>query len=145
MIKKFTRCSRCLTLLLVLILCVAGCGSNNIIICSFEFINPETGEYITPKPSGVNDYGEIYLTYDGEQKNINFRTVRDDNGREVNFIEDIDISYTYKNPKTGVLEYGKQYMQEEGEYYLCINSCSYDEAKYFIHYLNVQLTIYLQQ
>lgn len=36
-------------------------------------------------------------------------------------------------------------MQEIGEYYLCINDCSYDEDKYYIAYSDVSLTIYIQE
>ena len=69
------------------IFCFAGC-KKDITICSFEFLNSETGEYV--KPSLVNHYGEMFLTYNGEQKNIEFRTVRDDNGKEIKFIQNID-------------------------------------------------------
>lgn len=71
--------------------------------------------------------------------------IRDDNGKEIKFIQNIDISYTYKNPKTGKLEYGKPYMQEVGEYFLHINTCSYNESKYYISYVAVSLTIYIQE
>ncbi len=125
------------TIVLLFICTATGC-KKEVINCSFEFLNAETGEYI-------KSFGEIHLTYDGEQKNINFKTVRDDNGKEVNFIEDINISYTYKNPETGKLEYGLSCMQEIGEYYLCINDCSYDEDKYYISYSYVSLTIYIQE
>lgn len=129
-------------IVLLFVCTFTGC-KKEVVDCSFEFINPETSEYI--KPFGKNNYGEIYLTYDGEQKNINFRTVRNDNSKEVNFIENIKISYTYKNTKTGELEYGLSCMQEVGEYYLCINACSYDEEKYYISYSDVSLTIYVQE
>lgn len=136
---KFFFKSAISVLLLGIMLCCFGCKNNAKVICSFEFINPETGETLG------NDFGELYLTYDGEQKNIEFKTIRDDNGKEIKFIEEIKISYTYKNPSTGKLEYGKPYMQEAGEYYLCINNCLYDEEKYYISYSNVSLTIYLQE
>lgn len=132
-----------ITSIILLFICIATGCHKEIINCSFEFLNSETGEYV--KSFGKNNFGEIYLTYDGKQKNINFKTVRDDSGKEVNFIEDINISYTYKNPKTGELEYGLSSMQEIGEYYLCINDCSYDEDKYYISYSDVSLTIYIQE
>lgn len=132
-----------ITSIVLLFICTATGCKKEVVDCSFEFLNPETSEYI--KPFGKNNFGEIYLTYDGEQKNINFKTVRNDNGKEVNFIENIDISYTYKNKKTGELEYGLPCMQEIGEYYLCINACSYDEEKYYISYSDVSLTIYIQE
>lgn len=50
------------------IFCFAGC-KKDITICSFEFLNSETGEYV--KPSLVNHYGEMFLTYNGEQKILN--------------------------------------------------------------------------
>lgn len=113
-------------------------GRKNILF----FINPDTGESI--KPTGTIGYEDVYLTYDGNQKNIEFKIIRNDNGKEVQIIESIDITYTYKNPKTGNYEYGKPYMMDPGEYILSIKDCSY-KKEYNLTYLDVALTIFIQE
>ena len=127
---------------LVIVLSLTGCGSKQPIACDFQFIHPETGEII--KQDGTMNYQDIYLTYDGTQKNVEVITVRRDNGKRVYMCERIEITYTYENEKTGKKEYGKPYMLEKGKYYLCINACIYDKDKYFISTIGVTLTVYLR-
>lgn len=142
-IKRIFTIIASLALTFIFLMSLVACGNKEPIACDFQFINPETGEHI--KPNGTMGYNEIYLTYDGTQKNVEVITVRRDNGEKIQFLEDIDVSYTYTDPKTGNKEYGKPYMLEKGEYTLCINDCSYDEDKYFISPMGVYLTIYLQE
>ena len=131
-----------LFLIFVTVLALVGCGNKQPIACDFQFVHPETGEII--KQGGTMSYEDIYLTYDGTQKNIEVITARRDNGKRVYMCESIDVTYTYENEKIGKKEYGKPYMLEKGKYYLCINDCKYDDDKYFISTMGVTLTIYLQ-
>ena len=65
---------------------------------------------------------------------------------EENNEKNIDISFTYKNPNTNKYEYDKPYIIEKGEYYLIVNSCSYDTEKYYISDTNKaeELTIRIE-
>ena len=88
-----------LVLTLVIVLTLAGCGNKQPIACDFQFIHPETGEII--KQGGTMKYQDIYLTYDGTQKNVEVITVRRDNGKRVYMCESIEVTYTYENEETG--------------------------------------------
>ena len=116
--------------MIIAVFAVAGCGKGETILCHLQFKNPDTNEWIDTDTLPTKP--EIVLSYDGEQKTFDVRVVRDDNGKVVRVIDDIDISFTYKNPNTNKYEYDKPYIIEKGEYYLIVNSCSYDTEKYYI-------------
>lgn len=63
---RFLRYLFNITSIVLLFICIATGCKKEIINCSFEFLNSETGEYV--KAFGKNNFGEIYLTYDGKQK-----------------------------------------------------------------------------
>lgn len=132
-IKKITAVFCTLMMLLCLFVtcfAVSGCKREPI-VCYFDVINPETGESL--KYDGIVQYKDAYLTYDGEQKQLDIKVVRKDNKKQIK-IKSLSFStkITYVNPITGKYEYDQPYMLEKGQYFFFIVDYEYDTEKYYI-------------
>lgn len=115
-------------LMAILTLTLTACDNNKEpVLCYFDIVNPETGEHLVK--ADYDSYEDAYLTYDGEQKQLDIKVRRRDNDKQV-LIDGWSATITYVNPVTGKYEYDKPFMRERGEYYFRIWEFEYDDCKY---------------
>lgn len=115
-------------LMAILTLTLTACDDNkHPIWCYFDIVNPETGEHLVK--ADYDSYGDAYLTYDGEQKQLDIKVRRRDNNKQV-LIDGWSATITYVNPVTGKYEYNQPFMQEKGLYFFYIDEFEYDSCKY---------------
>lgn len=127
----------------LLMICVnTSCNNNKKPIeCLIEFINPDTGQAITP--INGDDYSEIYATAVGKPLMLAYKTVRKDTKEEVSIIDKIFIEYDYQNLETGEKTTCLRYMDKPGDYDCIIKNCLYDEANYRLSFFDITLKIHL--
>jgi len=107
---------------------LTACDDNkHPIWCYFDIVNPETGEHLVK--ADYDSYEDAYLTYDGEQKQLDVKVRRRDNDKQV-LIDGWSAKITYVDHVTGKYEYDKPFMRERGEYYFRIWEFEYDDCKY---------------
>lgn len=112
----------------ILTLTLTACDDNkHPIWCYFDIVNPETGEHLVK--ADYDSYEDAYLTYDGEQKQLDIKVRRRDNNKQV-LIDGWSATITYVNPVTGKYEYNQPFMQEKGLYFFYIDEFEYDSCKY---------------
>lgn len=115
-------------LMAILTLTLTACDDNkHPIWCYFDIVNPETGEHLVK--ADYDSYEDAYLTYDGEQKQLDIKVRRRDNNKQV-LIDGWSATITYVNPVTGKYEYNQPFMQEKGLYFFYIDEFEYDKCKY---------------
>lgn len=115
-------------LMAILTLTLIACDNNKEpILCYFDIVNPETGEHLVQ--ADYYSYEDAYLTYDGEQKQLDIKVRRRDNNKQV-LIDGWSATITYVNPVTGKYEYNQPFMQEKGLYFFYIDEFEYDKCKY---------------
>ena len=115
-------------LMAILTLTLTACDDNkHPIWCYFDIVNPETGEHLVQ--ADYYSYEDAYLTYDGEQKQLDIKVRRRDNNKQV-LIDGWSATITYVNPVTGKYEYNQPFMQEKGLYFFYIDEFEYDKCKY---------------
>ncbi len=115
-------------LMAILTLTLTACDNNKEpILCYFDIVNPETGEHLVK--ADYDSYEDAYLTYDGEQKQLDIKVRRRDNNKQV-LIDGWSATITYVNPVTGKYEYNQPYMLEKGLYFFYIDEFEYDKCKY---------------
>ncbi len=115
-------------LMAILTLTLTACDNNKEpILCYFDIVNPETGEHLVK--ADYDSYEDAYLTYDGEQKQLDIKVRRRDNNKQV-LIDGWSATITYVNPVTGKYEYNQPFMQEKGLYFFYIDEFEYDKCKY---------------
>ena len=114
-------------LMAILTLTLTACGDKEHILCYFDIVNPETGEHLVK--ADYDSYEDAYLTYDGEQKQLDIKVRRRDNNKQV-LIDGWSATITYVNPVTGKYEYNQPFMQEKGLYFFYIDEFEYDKCKY---------------
>lgn len=115
-------------LMAILTLTLTACDDNkHPIWCYFDIVNPETGEHLVK--ADYDSYEDAYLTYDGEQKQLDIKVRRRDNNKQV-LIDGWSATITYVNPVTGKYEYNQPFMQEKGLYFFYIDEFEYDSCKY---------------
>ena len=115
-------------LMAILTLTLTDCDNNKEpILCYFDIVNPETGEHLVK--ADYDSYEDAYLTYDGEQKQLDIKVRRRDNNKQV-LIDGWSATITYVNPVTGKYEYNQPFMQEKGLYFFYIDEFEYDKCKY---------------
>lgn len=115
-------------LMAILTLTLTACDNNKEpILCYFDIVNPETGEHLVQ--ADYYSYEDAYLTYDGEQKQLDIKVRRRDNNKQV-LIDGWSATITYVNPVTGKYEYNQPFMQEKGLYFFYIDEFEYDKCKY---------------
>ena len=102
-----------------IITCFTACDNiKEPIVCYFDIVNPETGEHLVN--ANYYDYEDAYLTYDGEQKQLDVKVRRRDNNKQV-LIDGWSAKITYVNPVTGKYEYNQPFMREKGQYFFCMD------------------------
>ena len=107
---------------------LTACDNNKEpILCYFDIVNPETGEHLVK--ADYDSYEDAYLSYDGEQKQLDIKVRRRDNNKQV-LIDGWSATITYVNPVTGKYEYNQPFMQEKGLYFFYIDEFEYDKCKY---------------
>ena len=106
---------------------LTACGDKEPILCYFDIVNPETGEHLVQ--ADYYSYEDAYLTYDGEQKQLDIKVRRRDNNKQV-LIDGWSATITYVNPVTGKYEYNQPFMREKGLYFFYIDEFEYDSCKY---------------
>lgn len=112
----------------ILTLTLTACDNNKEpILCYFDIVNPETGEHLVQ--ADYYSYEDAYLTYDGEQKQLDIKVRRRDNNKQV-LIDGWSATITYVNPVTGKYEYNQPFMQEKGLYFFYVDEFEYDNCKY---------------
>ncbi len=112
----------------ILTLTLTACDNNKEpILCYFDIVNPETGEHLVK--ADYDSYEDAYLTYDGEQKQLDIKVRRRDNNKQV-LIDGWSATITYVNPVTGKYEYNQPFMREKGLYFFYIDEFEYDSCKY---------------
>ena len=115
-------------LMAILTLTLTACDNNKEpILCYFDIVNPETGEHLVQ--ADYDSYEDAYLSYDGEQKQLDIKVRRRDNNKQV-LIDGWSATITYVNPVTGKYEYNQPYMLEKGLYFFYIDEFEYDKCKY---------------
>ncbi len=115
-------------LMAILTLTLTACDNNKEpILCYFDIVNPETGEHLVK--ADYDSYEDAYLTYDGEQKQLDIKVRRRDNNKQV-LIDGWSATITYVNPVTGKYEYNQPFMREKGLYFFYIDEFEYDSCKY---------------
>ncbi len=115
-------------LMAILTLTLTACDNNKEpILCYFDIVNPETGEHLVK--ADYDSYEDAYLTYDGEQKQLDIKVRRRDNNKQV-LIDGWSATITYVNPVTGKYEYNQPFMQEKGLYFFYVDEFEYDNCKY---------------
>lgn len=115
-------------LMAILTLTLTACDDNkHPIWCYFDIVNPETGEHLVK--ADYDSYEDAYLTYDGEQKQLDIKVRRRDNNKQV-LIDGWSATITYVNPVTGKYEYNQPFMREKGLYFFYIDEFEYDSCKY---------------
>ena len=115
-------------LMAILTLTLTACDNNKEpILCYFDIVNPETGDHLVK--ADYDSYEDAYLTYDGEQKQLDIKVRRRDNNKQV-LIDGWSATITYVNPVTGKYEYNQPFMQEKGLYFFYIDEFEYDKCKY---------------
>lgn len=115
-------------LMAILTLTLTACDNNKEpILCYFDIVNPETGEHLVK--ADYDSYEDAYLTYDGEQKQLDIKVRRRDNNKQV-LIDGWSATITYVNPVTGKYEYNQPFMREKGLYFFYIDEFEYDKCKY---------------
>lgn len=115
-------------LMAILTLTLTACDNNKEpILCYFDIVNPETGEHLVQ--ANYYSYEDAYLTYDGEQKQLDIKVRRRDNNKQV-LIDGWSATITYVNPVTGKYEYNQPFMQEKGLYFFYVDEFEYDNCKY---------------
>ncbi len=115
-------------LMAILTLTLTACDNNkHPIWCYFDIVNPETGEHLVK--ADYDSYEDAYLTYDGEQKQLDIKVRRRDNNKQV-LIDGWSATITYVNPVTGKYEYNQPFMREKGLYFFYIDEFEYDSCKY---------------
>ncbi len=115
-------------LMAILTLTLTACDNNKEpILCYFDIVNPETGEHLVQ--ADYYSYEDAYLTYDGEQKQLDIKVRRRDNNKQV-LIDGWSATITYVNPVTGKYEYNQPFMREKGLYFFYIDEFEYDSCKY---------------
>ena len=115
-------------LMAILTLTLTACDNNKEpILCYFDIVNPETGEHLVK--ADYDSYEDAYLSYDGEQKQLDIKVRRRDNNKQV-LIDGWSATITYVNPVTGKYEYNQPFMQEKGLYFFYIDEFEYDKCKY---------------
>lgn len=114
-------------LMAILTLTLTACGDKEPILCYFDIVNPETGEHLVK--ADYDSYEDAYLTYDGEQKQLDIKVRRRDNNKQV-LIDGWSATITYVNPVTGKYEYNQPFMREKGLYFFYIDEFEYDKCKY---------------
>ncbi len=115
-------------LMAILTLTLIACDNNKEpILCYFDIVNPETGEHLVK--ADYDSYEDAYLTYDGEQKQLDIKVRRRDNNKQV-LIDGWSATITYVNPVTGKYEYNQPFMQEKGLYFFYLDEFEYDKCKY---------------
>lgn len=109
---------------------LTACDNNKErIVCYFDIVNPETGEHLVN--ANYYDYEDAYLTYDGEQKQLDIKVRRRDNNKQV-LIDGWSATITYVNPVTGKYEYNQPFMREKGQYFFYVDEYDYNRDKYYI-------------
>lgn len=106
---------------------LTACGDKEPVDCYFDIVNPETGEHLVK--ADYDSYEDAYLTYDGEQKQLDVKVRRRDNDKQV-LIDGWSAKITYVNPVTGKYEYNQPFMREKGLYFFYIDEFEYDNSKY---------------
>lgn len=115
-------------LMAILTLTLTACDDNkHPIWCYFDIVNPETGEHLVQ--ADYYSYEDAYLTYDGEQKQLDIKVRRRDNNKQV-LIDGWSATITYVNPVTGKYEYNQPFMLEKGLYFFYVDEFEYDNCKY---------------
>lgn len=115
-------------LMAILTLTLTACDNNKEpILCYFDIVNPETGEHLVK--ADYDSYEDAYLTYGGEQKQLDIKVRRRDNNKQV-LIDGWSATITYVNPVTGKYEYNQPFMREKGLYFFYIDEFEYDSCKY---------------
>ena len=115
-------------LMAILTLTLTACDNNKEpILCYFDIVNPETGEHLVQ--ADYYSYEDAYLTYDGEQKQLDIKVRRRDNNKQV-LIDGWSATITYVNPVTGKYEYNQPFMLEKGLYFFYVDEFEYDNCKY---------------
>lgn len=125
----------------ILTLTLTACDNNKEpILCYFDIVNPETGEHLVK--ADYDSYEDAYLTYDGEQKQLDIKVRRRDNNKQV-LIDGWSATITYVNPVTGKYEYNQPFMQEKGLYFFYIDEFEYDKCKYRL-FRPSKVAVYIQ-
>lgn len=128
-------------LMAILTLTLTACDNNKEpILCYFDIVNPETGEHLVK--ADYDSYEDAYLTYDGEQKQLDIKVRRRDNNKQV-LIDGWSATITYVNPVTGKYEYNQPFMQEKGLYFFYIDEFEYDKCKYRL-FRPSKVAVYIQ-
>ena len=86
-----------------------------------------TGEHLVQ--ADYYSYEDAYLTYDGEQKQLDIKVRRRDNNKQV-LIDGWSATITYVDPVTGKYEYNQPFMLEKGLYFFYVDEFEYDNCKY---------------